>query len=104
MSYEQTLTALDDAMRRRILDELRSGPLAVGALAERLPVSRPAISKHLRVLEAAALVRHESQGTRRVYELDARGAQALRDWLDAWWEEPLARFAIHVEERRHADD
>ena len=104
MSYATALTALDDPMRRRILDELRAGPLPVGALADRLPVSRPAISKHLRVLEAAALVRHEPRGTRRVYELDGRGALGLRDWLSAWWDEPLTRFAAHVEEDGHADD
>ena len=85
-------------MRRRILDELRAGPLPVGELADRLPVSRPAISKHLRVLESAALVRHQAHGTRRVYELDTRGLAALREWLDAWWEEPLKRYAAHVEE------
>lgn len=104
MSYEAALSALSDPMRRRILDELRRGPLPVGRLADRLPVSRPAISKHLRVLEAAALVHHHAHGTRHLYQLDSRGIAALRDWLDGWWQEPLRRYAEHVEERTNGGD
>jgi DNA-binding transcriptional ArsR family regulator len=104
MSYQSALIALGDPMRRRILEELRGGPLAVGRLAERLPVSRPAVSRHLRVLESAALVRHEEHGTRRVYEVDPRGVAALRTWLESWWDEPLRRYAAHVEEMTDVDE
>lgn len=102
MSYEGALGALADPTRRRILELLRPGPLPVGAIADRLPVSRPAVSRHLRLLTDASLVRHRSRGTRHLYELDRRGLEELRAWLDGWWEEPLARFVTHVEE--HSDD
>lgn len=104
MSYQSALLALGDPMRRRILEELRGGPLAVGRLAERLPVSRPAVSRHLRVLESAALVRYEERGTRRVYEVDPGGVDALRTWLETWWDEPLRRYAAHVEEMTDVDE
>jgi DNA-binding transcriptional ArsR family regulator len=104
MSYQSALVALGDPIRRRILEELRGGPLAVGRLAERLPVSRPAVSRHLRVLESAALVRFEERGTRRVYEVDPRGVEALRTWLETWWDEPLRRYAAHVEEMSDVDE
>jgi DNA-binding transcriptional ArsR family regulator len=104
MSYQTALLALGDPIRRRILEELRDGPLAVGHLAERLPVSRPAVSRHLRVLESAALVRHEERGTRRLYEVDPSGVAALREWLDRWWDEPLRRYAAHVEETSDANE
>ena len=103
MSYQDALTALSDPMRRRILDALRHEPMPVGRLADRLPVSRPAVSRHLRLLESAALVRHEEQGTRRLYQLDRRGLEALREWLDAWWDEPLRSYAAHVEEATRDD-
>jgi DNA-binding transcriptional ArsR family regulator len=64
----------------------------VGDLASELPVSRPAVSQHLRVLEAAGLVVHTKRGTRRLYELDATGVVTLRDWVDGFWDEALARF------------
>lgn len=98
MSYEAAFGALGDPMRRRILEELRDGPVSVGRLADRLPVSRPAVSRHLRLLERASLVRHEERGTRRLYEVDRTGLEMLRDWLEAWWDEPLRRYAEHLEE------
>jgi DNA-binding transcriptional ArsR family regulator len=104
MSYQDTLLALSDPTRRRILDELRDGPLAVGRIADRLPVSRPAVSRHLRVLESAALVRHDEQGTRRLYDVDPQGVTALREWLDSWWDEPLRRYAAHVKETSDVDE
>lgn len=102
MSYERALDVLGDPMRRRIMELLRPGPLPVGAIAERLPVSRPAVSRHLRLLTDASLVRHRAHGTRNLYEVDRRGLEEVRAWLDAWWDEPLDRFADHVEE--HSDD
>ena len=104
MSYQAALLALGDPTRRRILEELRNGPLPVGRIADRLPVSRPAVSRHLRLLEAAALVRHDERGTRRVYEVDPRGVDALREWLDTWWDEPLRRYAAHVKEMTDVDE
>ena len=96
MGYELVLDALGDGTRRRIVERLRSGPLPVGAIAAGLPVSRPAVSKHLRVLEDAGLVTHEPSGTRNLYRLDARGLEELRDWTDGYWDAVLARFAEHV--------
>jgi DNA-binding transcriptional ArsR family regulator len=103
MSYASALEALADPTRRRILDLLRDGPRPVGDIAARLPVSRPAVSRHLRVMTEASLVRHQPRGTRHLYEVDPRGLAAVRAWLDAWWDEPLNRFAAHVEESSHDD-
>jgi DNA-binding transcriptional ArsR family regulator len=86
------LDALGDPTRRQVFELLRGGPRSVGALAEELPVSRPAVSQHLRVLEDAGLVGHRKAGTRHIYELDAAGVRALRDWVDGFWDEALARF------------
>jgi DNA-binding transcriptional ArsR family regulator len=86
------LTALGDPTRQAIFERLAAGPLAVGELAAGLPVSRPAVSQHLRVLSDAGLVRHEAVGTRRIYEVDRDGLATLRDYLDGFWEGALARF------------
>jgi DNA-binding transcriptional ArsR family regulator len=91
------LEALGDATRRGILTRLRKGPLPVGKLAEGFPVSRPAISQHLSVLKRAKLVRDRAVGTRRLYELDPEGLEALRDYLDQFWTEALAAFKQRVE-------
>jgi DNA-binding transcriptional ArsR family regulator len=87
-----TLDALGDGTRRRIVEVLRSGPLPVGAIAARLPVSRPAVSQHLRTLERAGLVRHTTVGTRHLYEVDGEGLEELRRWLDELWDDALERF------------
>ena len=86
------LDALGDPTRRQVLELLRQGPRSVGELAEELPVSRPAVSQHLRVLENAGLARHTRSGTRHLYELDAAGVGTLRDWVDGFWTEALSRF------------
>lgn len=86
------LTALGDPTRQAIFERLAAGPLAVGELAAGLPVSRPAVSQHLRVLSDAGLVRHEAVGTRRIYEVDHDGLATLRDYLDGFWEGALERF------------
>jgi DNA-binding transcriptional ArsR family regulator len=93
------LDALGDATRRQVFELLRSGPRSVGALAAELPVSRPAVSQHLRVLEGAGLVTHRRQGTKHLYQLDSAGVGALRDWVDGFWDEALARFKAVADER-----
>ncbi|MTD13252.1 metalloregulator ArsR/SmtB family transcription factor [Nakamurella sp. YIM 132087] len=87
------LDALGHPSRRLILESLRGGPLPVGVLAERLPISRPAVSQHLRVLREADLVQETVVGTRHEYRLDARGLQRVREWADSLWGDTLAAFA-----------
>ena len=89
---EHPLDALGDPTRRRVFELLKTGPRSVGALAAGLPVSRPAVSQHLRVLENAGLVVHTRQGTKRLYELDGSGGEELRAWVDGFWSEALIRF------------
>ena len=91
------LDALGDATRRQIFELLRTGPRSVGELAAGLPVSRPAVSQHLRVLEDVGLVTHRRNGTRHLYELDSSGVGVLRDWVDEFWSEALARFKVRAE-------
>ena len=91
------LDALGDPTRRQVFELLRTGPRSVGELAGQLPVSRPAVSQHLRVLEGASLVTHRRQGTRHLYELDTAGVSVLRDWVDGFWDEALARFKAAAE-------
>lgn len=88
--------ALGDPSRRAIVALLSEGPAAVGVLAERLPISRPAVSQHLSVLKAAGLVRDRAEGTRRVYSLDGAGLGEIRAFLVAFWHDDLHRFAQHV--------
>jgi DNA-binding transcriptional ArsR family regulator len=89
---EDALGALGDPTRRAIFERLRDGPLPVGELARDLPVSRPAVSQHLRVLKNAGLVTDRAQGTRRLYRVDHRGVASLRDYFDSLWDEALAAF------------
>lgn len=96
-TYTHPLDALGDRTRRQVFELLRDGPRSVGELAEDLPVSRPAVSQHLRVLEEAGLVTHRRQGARNLYELDSAGMTALRDWVDEFWNEALARFKAAAE-------
>ena len=96
---EHPLDALGDPTRRQIFELLRSGPRSVGDLAAGLPVSRPAVSQHLRVLEGVGLVTHRRNGTRHLYELDSAGVGVLRDWVHAFWSEALARFKAAEEEQ-----
>ena len=97
MTYESALLALADPTRRRIFERLQAGPQPVGSLAQGLPVSRPAVSQHLRVLEEAGLVTHRREGTRHLYELDSSGVVVLREWVDGFWSEALARFKAVAE-------
>ncbi len=98
-TYRDGLAAIGDPTRRAIFELLAEGPTAVGELAARLPVSRPAVSQHLRVLEAAGLVRGRPSGTRRVYRLQPEGVASMRAYLDRFWDRALADFATAL----HAD-
>ena len=89
--------ALADPTRREIFERLARAPRAVGELAAELPVSRPAVSQHLKVLKDAGLVIHETQGTRNVYEIDPKGLGELRAWLDQFWAEALDAFKAEAE-------
>jgi DNA-binding transcriptional ArsR family regulator len=91
------LEALGDPTRRTIFERLARGPSAVGELAATLPVTRPAVSQHLRVLKNAGLVTETAQGTRRIYRIDPRGIGAMRDWLDLHWVNALDAFKAFVE-------
>jgi len=97
MAYQGALAALADPTRRAILERLRAGPRAVGALAEELPVSRPAVSQHLRVLREAGLVSERREGTRRLYGLETRGLVELRRYLDGFWADVLDAFKAEAE-------
>jgi DNA-binding transcriptional ArsR family regulator len=97
---DDQLHALADPTRRAILSRLRGGPLAVGVLAHDFPVSRPAISQHLRVLKDARLVRDRPEGNRRLYQLDPAGFDSLREYLEQFWTDALSSFKRRVEERR----
>jgi DNA-binding transcriptional ArsR family regulator len=92
MAYQDALLALADPTRRSILHRLRRGPLAVGKIAARLPVSRPAVSQHLRVLEGARLVNVRRDGTRRLYAIEAAGLEELRRYLEGVWDDVLRNF------------
>jgi len=96
-TYQDSLTALADPTRRRIFERLAEGPRAVVDLAEGLPVSRPAVSQHLRVLKEAALVVDRSVGTRRLYQLNPQGISVLRSYLDQFWGQALVNFKAAVE-------
>jgi DNA-binding transcriptional ArsR family regulator len=97
MAYASALAVLADPTRRRVLERLRQGPRPVNVLAAGLPVSRPAVSQHLRVLREAGLVEERSEGTRRIYSLRREGLMELRDWLDTFWDGALAAFKAEVE-------
>ena len=91
------MAALADPTRRRVFERLKSGPKPVGAIARGLPVSRPAVSQHLKALKEAGLVADRPEGTRRVYFIDPHGLGALRKWLDQFWDDALAAFQAEVE-------
>jgi DNA-binding transcriptional ArsR family regulator len=88
------LTALADPTRRAIFERLARSPSAVGELARELPVSRPAVSQHLKVLKSAGLVTDRPAGTRRVYSVDSAGVAAIRSYFDQFWQESLDRFRV----------
>jgi DNA-binding transcriptional ArsR family regulator len=95
--HRDALDALGDRNRRAILELLRTGPRSVQELADELPISRPAVSRHLRLLKHAELVTDTADGTRRLYELRAEGADAVREYLARVWGEAAARFRLAAE-------
>lgn len=97
--HAQQLDALGDSTRRAILERLLDGPLPVGELARNFPVSRPAISQHLRILKDARLVVDRADGTRRLYELNPAGVEALRAYFDRFWDHALAAYKRAAEAR-----
>lgn len=97
MANASAFAALAEPMRQAIVERLAERPMAVGALAERLPVSRPAVSQHLKVLKEAGLVRDRAEGTRRIYAIDPAGLGPLRAWLDTFWDRALAQYAEAAE-------
>lgn len=92
--------ALGDENRRTILRLLADGERSVGELASSMPISRPAVSRHLRLLREAGLVKERSVGTRRLYELDDLGAEAIRDYMESVWGEAMARYRLVAENTR----
>jgi DNA-binding transcriptional ArsR family regulator len=97
MTYGMALTALADPTRRAVFERLRAGPLPVNAVAAGMPVSRPAVSQHLRALKEAGLVQERSEGVRRIYSVRREGLQGLRDWLDGFWDDALEAFKAQAE-------
>ena len=92
------IEALAPPTRRAVFERLASGPASVGEIARGLPVSRPAVSQHLRVLKDARLVREQRDGVKRVYSVDLEALAELRGWFDGFWDEALSRFKRSLEE------
>ena len=96
-NHSERFAALADPTRREIFERLGKKPLAVGEIAEGLPVSRPAVSQHLKVLKDAGLVTMRTEGTRNVYSIDFKAIASMRDYLDRFWNKALAAFKDAVE-------
>jgi DNA-binding transcriptional ArsR family regulator len=97
MTNAQAFAALADPTRREVFERLGGGPRSVGELAAGLPVSRPAVSQHLKVLKEAGLVTDRAEGARRVYQIDPQGLGQIRQWLDRFWDVALEAFKAEVE-------
>jgi DNA-binding transcriptional ArsR family regulator len=101
MAYELNgFAALADPTRREIFERIAKQPQAVGALSDQLPVSRPAVSQHLKVLKNAGLVVDERRGTSRIYRVDSSGVEAMRNYLDRFWDRALAAFKAVAEKEK----
>lgn len=96
MTYGDSIAALADPTRRQLFEMIADTPCSVGALADRLPVSRPAVSQHLKVLAQAGLVSARRDGTRRIYAVRPEGLAELRAWIDGFWDDVLAGFEQEV--------
>jgi DNA-binding transcriptional ArsR family regulator len=99
MTYETALTALSDPTRRAVFERLRSGPASVQNIANGLPVSRPAVSQHLKALKEAGLVRDEPRGAARIYSIHTPGLRALRDYIESFWDDALENFKSYAESK-----
>src|ERR1700761_870539 len=93
MAYKESLAALSDPMRRTILEQIVAAPRSVGEIADKLPISQPAVSQHLKVLKDAKLVREERAGTRRIYHADSEALGELRAYVDDMWRATLTSFS-----------
>ena len=102
MAYGTALAVLADPTRRKVLERLRAGPRAVNLIAAGLPVSRPAVSQHLKALKDAGLVEERSEGVRRIYSLRREGLMELREWLDSFWGDALEAFKLEAERSHKA--
>jgi DNA-binding transcriptional ArsR family regulator len=102
MAYGRALAVLADPTRRQVFERLRAGPRPVNAIAAGLPVSRPAVSQHLKVLKDAGLVDERSEGVRRIYSLRREGLMELREWLDSFWGDALEAFRMEAEKSHRA--
>jgi DNA-binding transcriptional ArsR family regulator len=91
-AYGSALQALGDPTRLAVFEQIARRPRAVGELARELPVTRPAVSQHLKVLKEAGLVTDRAEGARRIYHVNPSGVEAIRHWLDGFWDEALAAF------------
>jgi DNA-binding transcriptional ArsR family regulator len=99
MAYGEVMNALGDPTRRAVFDRLRAGPRSVGEIAAGLPVSRPAVSQHLRVLKEAGLVAERREGTKRIYELAPRGLAELRAYFEQFWSQALDAYKEAAERK-----
>jgi DNA-binding transcriptional ArsR family regulator len=99
MAYERSLAALSDPTRRALLERIVAAPRSVGEIARGLPVSRPAVSQHLKVLREAGLVAETRAGTRRIYSADPKALGELRDYVDAMWRDALKRLQAAAEQK-----
>jgi DNA-binding transcriptional ArsR family regulator len=102
MAYGTALAVLADPTRRRVFERLRHGPRPVNLIAAGLPVSRPAVSQHLKALREAGLVVERSEGARRIYSLRREGLMELREWLDGFWGDALEAFKLEAERSHRA--
>src|SRR6201993_2160367 len=102
MAYGSALMVLADPTRREVFERLRAGPRPVNAIAQGLPVSRPAVSQHLKVLKGAGLVEERTDGVRRIYSLRREGLMELREWLDSFWSDALEAFKLEAERSHKA--
>ena len=100
MAYQSSLEALAESMRRQIFEKLRHGPLPVGKIADHLPVTRPAVSQHLKVLRQAGLVRQQRVGTRHLYSIDLNGLAEVRCYFEQFWDDVLGAFQTKANQEK----
>jgi DNA-binding transcriptional ArsR family regulator len=100
MAYQSPLEALAESTRRQIFEKLRHGPLPVGKIADHVPVSRPAVSQHLKVLQQAGLVRQHRVGTRHLYSIDLNGLAEVRSYFEQFWDDVLAAFQTKANQEK----